>query len=86
LLQALNLDPNLRILYVLLADYFELVLSGKALKELVNEKKEITLNSTEGHTEVTVRRTEKYSVQEYTLKHCILCISKFNIMTINLSS
>lgn len=83
-LLALNLDPNLYILYVLLANYFELVLRIKAFKVLVNEK-EIALNSTEGHTEVTIG-TEKYSVQEYSLKHYILNISKFNILIINLSS
>lgn len=46
----------------------------------MNEKKEITLNSTEGHTEVTVRRKES------TFKHYILNISKFNILIINLRS
>lgn len=50
----------------------------------MNEK-EIALNSTEGHTEVTIG-TEKYSVQEYSLKHYILNISKFHILIINLSS
>lgn len=83
-LLALNLDPNLYILPVLLANYFELVLRIKAFKALVNEK-EIALNSREGHTEVTIR-TEKYSVQEYSLKYYILNISKFNILLINLSS
>lgn len=63
ILLALNLDPNLSMLYVLLTNYLELVLRGKAFKELVNEKNDHFEQHRRTHRS-DCRRTEKYFVQQ----------------------